>query len=202
MTKGLRCSKCKKSLAYQGAGRPPKYHPECHPDPARLLKRAKANEKKLRGELTEATRIRDVATIPVPTSDGWRSRLLAIGLGLDPDASRAASLVGISERGDALAPLVEDARRHRELTERRPGAIGAYLATAIGLGAVRLAAAMGSGEISVDRTPAALRALVQALEGIQGSTQPSYSEIRLVIRAPDGTQIDAATGQVVTELAS
>lgn len=187
------CVKCAKPIHYCGRGKPPKHCIEHRPQKARdqvnAQRRARGETVKLSAkevELRAAAKLRadefteNRGTSPTPSS--WYSRMLAVGLGLDADPLRAGALMGIQMPARDIEKLAEEARKHKDLIDRRPGAIGALLLTAIATGSVRLAAGMDG--VPLSQLPGALRACAQSLELVQGSTMPSYSEIRLVVKQP------------------
>ena len=122
------------------------------------------------------------------TPHSWDARLLAVGLGLDPDPVKAASLVNLPIEGLDLEALKLEASSYRDLTERRPGAIGALLHVGIVLGAIRVAANMDLFPLA--QIPQATRTLCGALELLQGSTMPAWTELKLIIRSPEGADIE------------
>ncbi len=185
------CEVCGNPTQVMGlAGRPPKRCLEHRKNNNRdqnsareLLRKMSIaqTEERLRSQLTP------VDAPPMRLSSPWCERLIAVCLSVEPDAQKAAEMAGLGHLSpEEITSLASMAGRHRDLAERKPGAVGAILSTAISLAAVRLAA-------QVDRLPASqlaanIRALGQALEMIQGSTTPAYSQIRLVVKAPDGSE--------------
>lgn len=185
------CAKCSRPLDYSGNGRPPKFCPEHDPKPARTKKRAVAQLIRLRDRTkeTEATRtldeFREHESERAEVASAWHSRLLAAALGLESDPNRAAALVGLTLTGAELDELVVEARRHRDLSDRRPTAVGALLATAISTGAIRFAAKIH--EVPTAQLGTAIRSIAQSLELVQGQAAPTFTDIAIHIHDPSSS---------------
>ena len=189
------CDVCGTHIAQTHRGRPitkcqiHRYNPSQEKRSADAL-RAEAKKSKTRADALEAE-ILATRMVPPQAAEieaAWRSRAMAVGLSLDSDPKKAAALVGLHDV-DAEA-LALEAGGHEDLRQSRSSGIGRLLLAAIQLASIRLASTMQS--IPPAQLSNAIKAAAQALELIQGSATPAYSEIRLVVNAPDKANIKAA----------
>lgn len=124
---------------------------------------------------------RAAAARMVITTRAWRSRQLAVALGLEPDPRRAVELLGFDVTDAELADLAADAARFPGLTKRDPAAIGEVVNVALALKAI--AVAMG-----VDEDAKGLRVLAEAVKEVQGRGGIAYTELRDVLVLQNGEQ--------------
>lgn len=209
----LTCVTCGVSITWEGNGRPPKYCTPCNPrrDKMAALQAAKIKRaqerldkekrtKRDRSVVDQAVRDLDVLSLggapAMQLANEWHPRLLACALGLESDPMRAVGLVGIQVDPADFPDLLERARRHKDLTERRPAAVGALLGAAVTAAAIRLTAQIN--HVPISQLATTIRAIAQAHELIAGTTQPQFSEIRLVVRAPDGSEWHTTGDPVAT----
>lgn len=146
------------------------------------------------GEGVDAELLAQVLGVEIPPV--WNAHRLAVALGLSKDPKRAAELAGLKLSDEELGALEREARaQHPHLIDFKPNAVGQILMAAFATGAVRLAANIGA--IAPAALPKALSMIQQAIVGVQGSMQPAYTEMRLLVRAPTGALINMTTGEVL-----
>ena len=193
-------------MAYAGTGRPPKFclahRKHKRRDRQRLEERAARATAALGGvsspaplpedmkarHKAQAVHKRDGVAAAERAIRAGRARRLAVALGLTADPAEAADLAGIDYADDAeLAHLTASARAdHEGLTTGKPEAVGRVLAAGIALGACRLFESIHT--VAPGQLAAAIKAAAQALELLQGDTDPVYSELRMVFRTPEGAE--------------
>ena len=188
-----KCEKCNAAILWSGVGRPPRYcfdhRRNKKRDQKKLEERAARNhaepkfssdfEKDLRAG-RNATK-RDGTLRAELASTANRARRLAFGLALESDVELAAKSVGLDVDAETLAELAAEARsRHKELIKLDTGAIGRLLLASIGQAAVRLFETVST--IAPSQIPGTIKSAAQALELLQGDTDPVLSDLKMVFQ--------------------
>ena len=192
------CEKCGAAIPWLGTGRPPKY---CHAhrrnrkrDAAKIVEHVSRSaspinhqtdfEKERRSALHALKR--DGAKNAEVAAKANRARRLALGLALEKDAKLAALSVGLEVEPAELATLEKDAiERHAELIKLDTAAIGRLLLASIGQAAVRLFETVST--VAPSQLPGAIKSAAQALELLQGGTDPVMSDLTMVFQlGPEG----------------
>lgn len=119
---------------------------------------------------------------------------LAVALSVVQDPAQAARLAGLPEYpAEELAALVAQVRaEHAELIARRPAAVGALVWQAMSLMVTNLLAR--APLMPPSQAAAAIKALAQTLELVQGGTRPAYTNLVITVPGPPGSGVEDLLG--------
>ena len=168
-------------------GKPPLYCP-AHRKPQGSLENADhegnaARRKARQNAMAEGARKASVAADAITAAD------LAAGLSIFTDPTTAARYVGISQRGEDLAELVEAARRdHAGVVDGDPAELGRRLNAAIHL--LLNSVVRDRDQLAPRDRGQAGRALAQIHQYLGGSEQSRFAEINLTVVGADGRPMD------------